>query len=88
MRMSPLRSRQNRVLGMEKSILSGPNDPALVARARAWWGADVTSFHDGSSTSAPLTGVNCSATFCNGNTYPQVYDALGRFVFVGLSADF
>jgi len=36
----------------------------------------------------PLTGVNCSATFCNGNTYPQVYDALGRFVFVGLSADF
>ncbi len=36
----------------------------------------------------PLTGANCSATFCNGNTYPQVYDALGRFVFVGLTADF
>ncbi len=36
----------------------------------------------------PLTGVNCSATFCNGNTYPQVYEALGRFVFVGLTADF
>ena len=24
----------------------------------------------------------------NGNTFPQVYDALGRFVFVGLTADF
>jgi outer membrane receptor protein involved in Fe transport len=36
----------------------------------------------------PLTGVNCPGTTCNGNTFPQVYDALGRFVFVGLSADF
>jgi outer membrane receptor protein involved in Fe transport len=36
----------------------------------------------------PLTGTNCIATFCNGNTFPQIYDALGRFVFVGLSADF
>ncbi|MGZ6019439.1 MAG: TonB-dependent receptor domain-containing protein, partial [Phenylobacterium sp.] len=36
----------------------------------------------------PLVGTNCAATFCNGNTYPQVYDALGRYVFVGLTADF
>jgi iron complex outermembrane receptor protein len=37
----------------------------------------------------PITGSsNCPAGFCNGGTYPQVYDALGRFVFVGLSADF
>ena len=36
----------------------------------------------------PLTGTSCTSTFCNGNTFPQVYDALGRFVFVGLSADF
>jgi outer membrane receptor protein involved in Fe transport len=36
----------------------------------------------------PLTGSNCAATFCNGNTFPQVYDALGRFMFVGLTADF
>ena len=28
------------------------------------------------------------ATVGNGNTFPQVYDALGRFVFVGLTADF
>jgi len=25
---------------------------------------------------------------CNGNTFPQIYDALGRFMFVGLTADF
>ena len=36
----------------------------------------------------PLVGTNCAATFCNGNTYPQVYDALGRFLYVGLTADF
>jgi len=36
----------------------------------------------------PLTGINCPSVFCNGNTFPQVYDALGRYVFVGLAADF
>jgi outer membrane receptor protein involved in Fe transport len=36
----------------------------------------------------PLVGTNCAATFCNGNTYPQVYDSLGRYVYVGLTADF
>jgi outer membrane receptor protein involved in Fe transport len=36
----------------------------------------------------PLVGTNCAAGVCSGNTFPQVYDALGRFVFVGLSADF
>ncbi|HEX2817704.1 MAG TPA: TonB-dependent receptor, partial [Phenylobacterium sp.] len=36
----------------------------------------------------PLAGTNLPATVGNGNTFPQVYDALGRFVFVGLSADF
>ena len=36
----------------------------------------------------PLVGTNCAATYCNGNTYPQVYDALGRYMYVGLTADF
>ena len=37
----------------------------------------------------PIVGAsNCPAGNCNGGTYPQVYDALGRYVFVGLSADF
>ena len=26
--------------------------------------------------------------FCNGNTYPQVYDALGRYIFAGVTLDF
>jgi iron complex outermembrane recepter protein len=37
----------------------------------------------------PLFGANnCIATFCNGNTFPQVYDTLGRYIFMGLTADF
>jgi len=37
----------------------------------------------------PLIGQStCPSGPCNGNTYPQTYDALGRYLFVGLSADF
>jgi outer membrane receptor protein involved in Fe transport len=37
----------------------------------------------------PLLGQsNCIPTYCNGNTFPQVYDTLGRYIFVGLTADF
>ncbi|MBL8771596.1 MAG: TonB-dependent receptor [Phenylobacterium sp.] len=37
----------------------------------------------------PLTGSsNCPTGPCNGNTWPQVYDSFGRYVFLGLSADF
>jgi len=37
----------------------------------------------------PIVGAsNCPGVICNGGTFPQVYDALGRYVFVGLSADF
>ncbi len=45
-----------------------------VARAKAWWGDDVTSFHDGSSTSAPLTGVNYNAVYdeCPGVAYAGI----------------
>lgn len=31
---------------------------------------------------------NCPTGPCNGNTFPQTYDALGRFLFVGVRADF
>jgi len=30
----------------------------------------------------------CPAVLCNGNAFPQVYDTLGRYIFVGLTADF
>ncbi|WP_394763309.1 TonB-dependent receptor domain-containing protein, partial [Phenylobacterium sp.] len=36
----------------------------------------------------PLAGANLPGTVGNGNTFPQVYDALGRYMYVGLSADF
>ena len=37
----------------------------------------------------PLVGQDtCPAVFCNGNTFPQVYDTMGRYVFLGLTADF
>jgi outer membrane receptor protein involved in Fe transport len=35
----------------------------------------------------PLGGVT-SAVFGNGNTFPVVYDALGRRVFINLTAKF
>ena len=37
----------------------------------------------------PLTGqTNCPAGPCNGNTWAQVYDALGRYIFAGVTLDF
>jgi outer membrane receptor protein involved in Fe transport len=41
----------------------------------------------------PLTGSlnvgsNCPAGPCSGNTWPMLYDALGRYVFFGVTADF
>lgn len=47
--------------GHAEKIYSGPNDTAMIDRAKAWWGIDVTSFYDGSSTSAELSGVNYQA---------------------------
>ena len=42
--------------GHGEKIFSGPNDDAMLTRTRAWFGADVTSFYTGSSTSAAVTG--------------------------------
>lgn len=40
-------------------------------------------------TDPPLsTNTHVGAGFGNGNTFPQVYDALGRWVFVGATVDF
>jgi len=43
--------------GHGEKIFAGPNDAAAIARAKAWWGNEVTSTYDGSSTSAPLEGL-------------------------------
>jgi outer membrane receptor protein involved in Fe transport len=36
------------------------------------------------------TGVSsaCASVYCNGNTYPGVYDSLGRYLFVGATVNF
>ncbi|SMF62019.1 TonB-dependent receptor domain-containing protein [Allosphingosinicella indica] len=44
----------------------------------------------------PIIGSNgtsgvinaCPGVFCSGNTFPQVYDAMGRYIFAGVTLDF
>ncbi len=47
--------------GHGERIYAGLNDPATLERARRWWSGGgttpITSTYDGSSTSAPLTGL-------------------------------
>ena len=43
--------------GHGERIFANKDDPAALARARAWWGQNVTSMHDGSSASAKLSGL-------------------------------
>jgi predicted deacylase len=43
--------------GHGEKIFAGPDDAPMLARAKAWWGGDVTSIWDGTSTSAKLAGM-------------------------------
>ena len=47
--------------GHGEKIYAGRNDAADLARARAWYGADVMSYYDGGSASAEVNG---SAALC------------------------
>ena len=39
--------------------------------------------------SPPVTGSQaCPAGFCNGNVFAQTYDALGRYIYAGVTLDF
>ncbi len=49
--------------GHGEIIFAGHDDQAAVARARQWWGAQVTSIYDGSSSSALLSGLMCNAAY-------------------------
>ena len=49
--------------GHGEKIFAGRNDARELARARAWWGSDVTSIYDESSSSAELTGLMFNATY-------------------------
>ena len=41
-----------------------------------------------SSGSANFGSSACAATQCNGNTYPGTYDALGRYLYTGVTLNF
>jgi len=43
--------------GVGEKIFADRDDPLSLKRTRAWWGEEVTSIYDGSSTSALLTGL-------------------------------
>jgi len=63
-------------------------DLALTARI-----GDNYNFRIGANNildkAPPLTGSQaCPAGICNGNTFAQVYDALGRYVYAGVTLDF
>jgi len=60
--------------GHGEKIFAGRDVAADLARTRHIWGDDVTTFHDGSSTSAPLTGVNYHAIYeeCPGASYAGI----------------
>ena len=64
--------------GHGEKIHSGRNVPADFARTRSWWGDDVTSIFDGSSSSATLSGVN----------YNAMYDECPGVPFAGIALEF
>jgi hypothetical protein len=79
--------------GHGEKIYAGRDLPADLARTRAWWGGDVTSFRDGSSTSAPITGIVTDAAYaeCRGAEFAAIALEYGTLplpeVFTALRAD-
>jgi hypothetical protein len=79
--------------GHGEKIYAGRDLDADMARARHWWGADVTAYQDGTSTSAQLTGVMYNAVYdeCPGIEYAGIALEYGtlplREVFQALRAD-
>jgi hypothetical protein len=49
--------------GVGERIFACRDDAAALARARDWWGEGITSIYDGSSSSAPLTGLMWLAAY-------------------------
>ena len=76
-----------------EKIYAGRNQEDDFARARRWWGPEVTSSHDGSSTSAERTGVMYLAAYqeCPGIEYTGIALEFGTVplerVFHALRAD-
>ena len=65
--------------GHGERIHSGPNDAVAIARNRAWYGDDVTTVYDGTSTSAEASGVAYDAALasCPGAQYAGIVVEFG-----------
>jgi hypothetical protein len=63
--------------GTCEKIYSGPDEPRAIARAKRWYGADVTAVHDGTSTSAATSGI----------AYHAALDACPQAAFTGLTLE-
>jgi hypothetical protein len=64
--------------GVGERIYAGRDDATAVARARAWWGPNITSIYDNSSSSARLTGMMWSA----------VYDECPQAEYTGIALEY
>lgn len=87
--------------GHGERICANRDDASALARTRAWWGEGVTSIYDGSSSSAPLTGLlwltvqqECPDTQYTGmaleygtEPVPAVIDALRASSWLGVHPD-
>jgi hypothetical protein len=64
--------------GHGERIFACRDDAAALARARRWWGGQVTSIYDGSSTSAMLTGLMWLAA----------YEECGQAEYTGIAMEY
>ena len=64
--------------GVGERIWAGGHDAAAIGRARRWWGDQVTSIYDGSSTSALLTGLMWGA----------IHDAAPQAEYTGIALEY
>ncbi len=64
--------------GHGERIFSARDDDATLARARAWWGPEVTSIYDGSSTSARLSGM----------AFEAIYDECPQARYTGMALEY
>lgn len=70
--------------GHGEKIYAGLDDATMLGRAMAWWGADVTSIYDGSSTSAKVEGMLFYAALqeCAGAQYTGIALEYGTLSFM------
>jgi len=64
--------------GVGERIYAGRDDAQAIARARRWWGKQVTSIYDGSSSSAPLTGL----------MWECIHDAAPQAEYTGIAMEY